>query len=932
MSDPCTDSADILCGCCTGVTRETPEAIVNRPALPAITYRVGRYATFNASMLASLSDSAHAPMRLLRTRDSGDFSIALLDAWAVTLDTLTFYQERFANEAFLRTAVEQRSVFELARLIGYVPSPGVAASATLAFTLSDAPGSPDNVLIPAGTRVQSVPGPGQKPQVFETSADLTAKIGYNALPAQTTSPWQLSGGDTSTWVEGTANKLNVGDTLLFVRASGGNPISTGPGDVHHITDVRLDPVANITRIAWDRPLSGSFPAGLGATDVRIYVFRKKAALYGVQAPNAVTLPQSVAQNAGGYVDNSHDWNYFQYRDGTHQINLDASYSGLTPGPETPQWIVLTGLGYTSYFRITAVAESNPKLFTLTSKTTQLTLTFGQILTGDTALTLDEVLWEFVGETRDITAYIQSDGLTPAGLPLLHWALNPGYQMQAGMVAPVSGGSITVEGGQRIAVGQPLGVSGKRVRLQALPLANATFTPAHSNATLTVSASQIFLVDAYPPASDPVTGLPAWQVRNLTGIPGTLVIDHRFVRLQPADKGDPLTGEATVVGTVVVDAADADFTTLGLKAALIGLYDASTVTVNANAVNATHGETVQEILGSGSAANDRLQFTLKQSPLTYTTAATGTGVQSTLNVWVNNLRWQEVPKLLTSGPADRVFVTRSNPAGNVIVQFGNGQQGARTPTGQLNIRAVYRKGIGTAGMVNAGQLTQPLDRPQGVTSVNNPGAASGGADPATADDARARAPLPTLTIGRVVSLEDYQNFALAFAGIAKAVATWTWFSGTRGVFLTVAGQNGAILSADDPIVANLLSALRALGNPYVPLQVVSYSPINFQLAANIKVDQTQYDFKQVMVLVWQNLAAHFAFDQRLLGQNATASEVVRVIQQTPGILATRLTGLFVSGSPSTAVPTLLCASGPMPPLGAQLLRLDPASQGNLGGWS
>ena len=53
--------------------------------------------------------------RPLRTRDSTDFSIALLDAWAVALDILTFYQERFANEAFLRTAVDQRSVFELAR-------------------------------------------------------------------------------------------------------------------------------------------------------------------------------------------------------------------------------------------------------------------------------------------------------------------------------------------------------------------------------------------------------------------------------------------------------------------------------------------------------------------------------------------------------------------------------------------------------------------------------------------------------------------------------------------------------------------------------------------------------------------------------------------------------------------------------------------------
>src|ERR1700685_801041 len=197
MSGDCTLPNDQLCGCCDGVTQETPQLITNRPALPEISYRVGTHATFNASMLASLSDPEYPALAMLRTRDTSDFSIALLDSWAVALDILTFYQERFANEAFLRTAVDQRSVFELARLVGYVPSPGVAASAVLAFTLSSAPGSPDNVLIPAGTRAQSVPGPGQTPQVFETSADLTAVIGWNALPAQTTCPWQLAPSATS---------------------------------------------------------------------------------------------------------------------------------------------------------------------------------------------------------------------------------------------------------------------------------------------------------------------------------------------------------------------------------------------------------------------------------------------------------------------------------------------------------------------------------------------------------------------------------------------------------------------------------------------------------------------------------------------------------------------------------------------------------------
>jgi hypothetical protein len=923
----CEDISERLCDCCTGIARETPELIANRPALSSIAYRVGRYATFNASMLADLSAnfSSLPSLSLLRTRDPADFSIALLDSWAVALDVLTFYQERLANEAYLRTAVDQRSVFELSRLIGYVPSPGVAASAVLAFTLSSAPGSPDQVLIPAGTRVQSVPGPGQTPQVFETAAAITALIDYNALPAQSTMAWQLNGGDTSTWIQGTTNAINVGDALLFVIANNGQPTATGPGDVHYVVQATPNAVSGTTKITWDSPLASAFTSGMTATQVGIYVFRKKAALFGAQAPNATTLPATATTVPG--VGANKDWNFYQYADGTHHINLDASYPGLTPAAGAPQWIVLTGLGYTSFFQITAAAESNPNLYTLTTKTTQLTLAFGQILTGDTALTLDEVLWEFTGETRNITAYVQSQRLTPADLPITAW--NGGLQLQAGMLAPVSGNSVTVDGGQQITVGQPVGVSGKRVRLQVLPGAGATFLPAHSSATLAVADNQIFLLDSFPPGSDPASGLPAFGVLTLSGVSGILVVDGQNVQLLPADAKDAVAGEAAEIATTAVNG---DFTTLGLTATLGRAYDAASVNVNANAVNASNGETQQEILGSADAANGALQFTLKQAPLTYVTAPTGNGTQSTLQVWVNNLRWHEVPNLLVSGPADRVFVTSVNQTGNIVVQFGNGIEGARTPTGQANIRALYRKGIGSAGMVAAGQLSQPLDRPQGLKAVTNPSGASGGADPATAEDARRSAPLPTLTIGRVVSLEDYQNFALNFAGIAKASASWTRFSGTRGVFLTVAGAQGAAVTPTDLVVTNLIQALRTFGIPYVPLVVASYVPVKFQLAANIKIDQTNYDPTQVMAEVWQNLNIAYAFGQRLLGQNVAAGEITEIIQQTPGVVALQLQALFVSNHPTGPVPAQLCAAGATPPQGAQLLVLDPASQGNLGVWS
>ena len=585
---------------------------------------------------------------------------------------------------------------------------------------------------------------------------------------------------------------------------------------------------------------------------------------------------------------------------------------------------------TAVFSITAVSEANPNRYALSAKTSLLKLSpIFATLSGSPGPSLDAALKNFIAGTRGTTAYVSSSLLAPATLPITNWTDPTTFTLAPGMIVPVQGSSIAIVGGQSIAAHQPIGISGKRVRLQVRSGGLAIFAPASSSGVLPVSDNQVFLVNAFPPTTDS-TGLLVWSVNALSGVSGTLSLAAENLQFLPADKADAPMSEAAPVDVVEVNG---DITMLSLHTTLSGIYDATTVTVNANAVEATHGETVQELLGNGDGTNSALQFTLKQSPLTYVTAATGNGTQSTLQVWVNNLHWHEVSNLLTAGPADRVFTSRVGPALTRILQFGDGNDGARTPTGQMNIRAVYRKGIGSAGMVNANQLSQPLDRPQGLKSVTNPSPASGAADPATAADARQSAPLPTLTIGRIVSLEDYQNFALNFAGIAKALATWTWFGARRGVFLTVAGANGAVLKDDDPVVLKLIAALQSGGNPYIPLKVVSFVPVLFQVGASVKMDTYNYDAGQVLLQVWSNLQAAFAFTQRRLAQNVVAGEIVELIQNTPGVIGTQLTSLNPSGEPvSGPPPAILCAAGPLPPQGAQMLLLDPASQGMIGAWS
>lgn len=182
----------------------------NRPGLSAIVYRAGSYTQFRDSMFARLSAAQHPALAGLRTRDGDDFSIALLDAWATVADVLTFYQERIANENYLRTATERRSLLELARLIGYELRPGVAASTALAFTLEEAAGSPRRITIDRGSKVQSIPGPNEKPQTFETIESIEARVEWNALRPVMRLPKVPAIDGTYAYLKGTATNLKPG--------------------------------------------------------------------------------------------------------------------------------------------------------------------------------------------------------------------------------------------------------------------------------------------------------------------------------------------------------------------------------------------------------------------------------------------------------------------------------------------------------------------------------------------------------------------------------------------------------------------------------------------------------------------------------------------------------------------------------------------------
>jgi hypothetical protein len=311
------------------------------------------------------------------------------------------------------------------------------------------------------------------------------------------------------------------------------------------------------------------------------------------------------------------------------------------------------------------------------------------------------------------------------------------------------------------------------------------------------------------------------------------------------------------------------------------YKRDTVTIYGNVVKATHGETRKEVLGSGDGAKALQSFVLKQPPLTFVSAPNPSGVDSTLKVFVNNIKWQETDTLTGLSTTDRYFITKTDDDGKTTVIFGNGREGVRLPTGIENIKVEYRNGIGKAGNVKAEQISLLTTRPLGVKEVINPMRASGGADKETRDQARKNAPLAVMALDRLVSVQDYEDFSRLYAGIGKASAVEISDGRRQVVHITIAGVDDIPLEKDSDLFRNLYRSLLDFGDPYQPIQLEIRELMYIVVSAGIRI-KPEYQWEPVVTEVRKILLDTFSFDRRKLGQDVLFSEIVSTIQNVKGV--------------------------------------------------
>jgi predicted phage baseplate assembly protein len=299
----------------------------------------------------------------------------------------------------------------------------------------------------------------------------------------------------------------------------------------------------------------------------------------------------------------------------------------------------------------------------------------------------------------------------------------------------------------------------------------------------------------------------------------------------------------------------------------------------------------------------------------------------------------VPSLYPVGPHDRVYVVRIADDSTATVIFGDGTHGARLPTGQENVHARYRSGIGPDGLVDAHALTLLPQRPLGVATVDNPLPSGGASAPETLAEARTNAPLTVLTLDRVVSLADYEDYARGFGGIAKARAISLPGTAVPTVFITVAGPGGS--AVQETTIDDLLGALDTVRDRAATVQAESFTPAGFRLAVQILADPARL-FTDMQAAVVQALGTSFSADQLAFGQPVTAAAVIAATQGVDGVVAARLTELRLADPPpqpgDPAVVDMLTAPDAQPVPGhpgqvqpASLLTLAPG-QPDVGAWT
>lgn len=934
-----TPSAQAASNCPCEHTQD-PQVVTNPPGLTSIADRVDDFTGFRRALLRGL-DGEKALQAWRPT--AGDLGLQFLEWWAYLADVLTFYNERIANEAYLRTAQFPESIAGLVGLLGYLPAPGLAATGQVgAIRTKTRPSEP--LVIPAGMQLSSTASAGVAAQTFEAAAasfpgpsDVTAALPPD--PALSLRGAGASAGPASVLLAGKVTGGKAGDHLLLVHKgwagaddrwsavivdaitpetdpatgakntrisftdaavwgttpaqlslhAGGSILTTRPGVLaaaaaalartatvtqtphaparspSHLVGAALIPKAlTITSLAgaWYRDQAPPQPASRQATEYRLLKPTASAPQWSQQGAYLPTRNHTDAATSGS-------WDYSVPTSGSGQNGwrwcgkCQGLFFALGPTlgvcPAGGAHTDPATSGSATYFLPHNIAGdgSNQDGWRWCRKCQGLLFGTGGVCPAGGA-------HDTSGSFNYVLHHLQPGDPVPASeQPEWRWCnrcsglffgpntnlsvcpADKTYFNLSSTVRAIKRGDLVFLDG---ATQSPslLGVVNTATdQLAKIPFPQK-LTPQPPDLVAPYTALDLTTTDAGTLARlhfdttitarygfrDVGTVLPN-PVATLPALPATVTVPTGFTL--PAGVSTALLENATGAGTVVRVApskASTDTTTLLALTPAVGdqtQFDPPLqvpLRLVFDLVSISRGATVKnEVLGNGNAALANQRFTLKKSPLTY--LASGAGRAAALQVYVDGIRWSEVPSLYDQPASAQVYVVERSPDQHATVRFGDGVNGARLSSGAGNVVATYRYGSGAASPP-AGRLTTIVSRQPNLAAIHNPVAVAGGADPQRPEDVKVDAPASVFAFGRAISAMDYQVVAAGAAGVSRVKAYWTFDAAQQRTLVKI------YVNDDAGGVTTATQALAGSDDPNRPVAVAAASAIDVAASATLVV--------------------------------------------------------------------------------------------------
>lgn len=826
------------CFCCVPSGRVSNG---NRAALPHFNYRIGTYGTIREWLLRQIDQSPVLKNWTHRAPD--DPGIALLEGASVLGDILTFYQETYANEAFLRTAKWRESISDLVRLLGYRLAPGVGGDTTFAIEIK----KDEPVIIPYGFPLKATLEELEKPAEFETTGEIMAypwlsrfnlfrpqadpDIDKNAVefyisaPQQTISPLELKAGDR------------------FVVGEASAKSKKGPGKLKNAEIVIIDSIREQHGTTIFK-IKGKLKRTNSVTKLTAYRLGRTFHHLGSNSPAEIVDPSMPVISTST----------------VNETTKETTSSATIPILNVPSYRPVSG---------------TPTSFSL--KTVSLALNITEFPIDTEVPDLPNMVPLVIQARFAVPDKTGNSSERPVLTTIIRW------------ISDIS--TTTMTWGTESATVSMLQVTDSMedvvTKNDEMNIRDALFHEVTSP-LLTIRAAKTDKSDVI--GNEPNFYGTSEEVKTLDG---------RRIMFEKPD-AEPRIVKVTKV-LAAPDQKKKDFPRLhSITLSEEVVYadfpnEEPTTTVFGNLVDADQGKTLPEaVLGSGDANTAFQNFKLPKAPLTYHVVPENTPSETPeAEIYVNGRAWTKVDSFFGRDADERIYIIREDSEGNSWVQFGDGKTGSRLTTGNNNVTAVYRIGSGAYGPLKTDTKVQASAKIKNLDKIGMPSVVTGGSMPEDGENARNAAPGKVQSLGRIVSLKDFESEASAISGVALASAAWKLVDSVPAAVVTVLMETGR--KGEIEAVRETLSSYNALrGAARFSVQVdlgkreyVSAS-VQYALEPGFRADLVE---PQIRVALGTNFglpigeedqSGLFSVRQRRFGAREYAASVEGVTQNVDGV--------------------------------------------------